>query len=781
MNHLDVTKQPMQPIVRSERPAPGAEGLPFYSRLDAEVPRYVGEVLGTIREGMWLILVTTVLVSLGVLGYKMTEKPLYEANSVVSIETDHLVPSSTDLISPLSAVRSRADELSFLINSGELNRRVARRLKEVAEGLKTDTLFSVLRTSAEAPSTEEVASRIRGIVQFLPAEQNMIRMKAVSPSRYEAIRLVNIYAEEYQRIEQERSRVKLAHLRDVLRARLDRRREELTRLDQEWELLFNPEEDWSRITSGETLIKHYGQLRAKLESQEFQLETERRQLKHLQEEYERIGQNLVELVGSGVEEEIEALQRRIAEHKIRAEEFYIHDPTRRGREDEVPELSDLVSTIRQLESKKNALAEQLVADILATGVDARSGSVEPLSYAAQIRGRIVEKELIINQLELNEEALRNRVVEIGSKLELLPERTVRQKYIERERAVVEQWYKTLQQELQKTEITLESETGNVHVVRQARGATIVDRYMVQDVLWGALLGLCIGFAVVFVRKAADRRIHRPADVEDQGFHVVGVIPDMESEIRASFGGRAEVEHQGASLDAHLLSILEPASSVAENYRLARTHIDFLYEDLAPQVVLITSPDAGDGKSVTAVNLAATMAESGRRTLLIDLDLREPSCHRLLDADRGPGITDLLNRPGAFLLEEFETKMRDLHFIPAGTLAVESSEVVGSAALREALHSLRNMFDSIIIDSPPVLSVADPVVISTLCDATILVCRSAVTDEPTLLAAAQTFEGVGIQVAGVILNQFEARKAGPKGFSVYRFDLPHRQHRELVKT
>lgn len=737
-----------------------------------------GEIVTTLREGKWIILFTCVLLSAGIVAYKMSETRLYEASSLVSINTGKQSSSPLDRISTISSDRTQADELSFLINSGELNRRVAQRLRDAASGLGSDSLFSALSSSGQPPALEEVALRIRMMVQFVPAEQSMINMKAVSPSKHEAVRLVNIYAEEYRLMEQERSRARLANARDFLQARLDERRNELTQLDFEWESSVSSGDALLEGSQGEILIQQFGQLQAKLENQELQLETERRQLSHLQGEYDRVGKNLVQQVGSGIEKEIEALQVKIAELKIKAEEFYIYDPTRKGREAEIPELNDLVISISHLEQQKNQLAEQLVSQTFASGGSSPTGS-EPLSYATQLRGKIVEKELLINELELNVAALSGRVANIRYKLEQIPSRTLQQQDIERRRAVVEQWYKTLQQELQKTEIALESEIGNVSIVRQSRSALSVGSDLSQSLVIGIILGLCFGTGIAFVRKAIDRRINKPTDIKDLGFNLVGVIPEMQQEIKASFGGSELVEYQGNAWNTHLISVLQPASSIAENYRLTRTNIDFLYDESPPQVVLITSPESGDGKSVTSVNLAATMAESGRKTLLIDLDLRRPSCHELLRVDRGPGIVDLLMNPGEFLLEEFETSVRDLHFIPAGSASARPSELVGSAVLRDGLHSLREIFDTIIIDSPPVLAVTDAVVMSTLCDATIVVCNANSTDRQALSVTKQTLEAVGIEVAGVILNKFDSRKAGMRGYSVYGYDDSYGYNSELT--
>lgn len=778
MNNLETKKRPAQSIVPAERTFNTAANLPpLPPSNDEGTSINFGEILNTIREGKWIILVTCILITAGVVAYKLTETRLYESSSLVSINTGKQSSSPLDRISTISTDRTQADELSFLINSGELNRRVAQRLLDAANGLGSDTLFSALHGNGAPPALEEIAMRIRLMVQFMPAEQSMINMKAVSPSRHEAVRLVNIYAEEYRLMEQERSQARLSNARDFLRARLDERRNELTQLDFEWEASVSSGEALLEGSQGEILIQQFGQLQAKLEAQELQLETEQGNLTHLRGEYERVGKNLVEQVSSSAEEEIQALQSRIAELKIKAEEFYIYDPTRRGREAEIPELNDLVTSIKHLEDQKNALAEQLVTQTLATGSGSTPG-LEPLSYATQLRGKIVEKELLLNELRLNVNVLTRRVNEIKNKLELIPSRTLQQQDIERRRAVVEQWYKTLQQELQKTEIALESEIGNVSIVRQARGAASVGSDLSQSLVLGIIIGLCFGTGIAFVRKAIDRKINKPGDIKELGFNLVGVIPEMKQEIKASFGGSELVEYQGNSWNTHLISVLQPASSIAENYRLTRTNIDFLYEESPPQVVLITSPEAGDGKSVTSVNLAATMAESGRKTLLVDLDLRRPSCHELLRVSRAPGLVDLLMNPGEFLLEEFETSIRDLHFIPAGSTSTRPSELVGSAVLRDGLHSLREIFDTIIIDSPPVLAVTDAVVISTLCDATVVVCNANSTDRQALNVTRQTLEAVGINVAGVILNKFDARKAGMRGYSVYGYDSTYGYSSEL---
>ncbi len=758
-------------MLPAERPA--ANGAVFPQMAAPEKTSIdLGEIWNTILQGKWIILVTCMLISAGIVAFKYTETPLFEASSLVSIASGSSAASPTDRLSTYSvSVNSQADELSFLNNSGELSRRVAQRLIEVADALGSNAYFSVLSAPEGSPplTLEEIALRIRIRVLFLPSEQNMITIKALSPSQVESVRLANLYAQEYQLMDKERSRARLVQARQFVQELLAKRREELAALDYRWEAMFSSSEAISGGTTGELFLTQYATLTADLETKELELQSEQRTREHFSKEYERVAPNLVNQVSSGIDSEIKALQERIAEEKMKAEEYYIYDQSRRGRESEIPELNEIIVGIKNLEERKNALAYQLVSETLSAGTASTKGTVEPLSYATQLRAQILEKDMAINELTFNVNALRRRVAEAEKKLRTIPTMTLERQQLERERAVVEQGYKTLQQELQQAEIAEQSDIGNVSIIREAQQPLPVGNDLTQSLALGLVLGLAFGTGMAFVRKAVDRRVARPADVRDMGFQLVGVIPEMQRDIKESHGGSELVEYNGAQINAHLVTALQPGSSIAENYRLTRTNIDFLFEDNPPQVVLITSPEAGDGKSVTSVNLAIAMAESGRRTLLIDLDLRRPSCHKLMGRDRAPGFVDLLTHPGEFLLEEFETSIPYLHFIPAGTTSNRPSELVGSSLLKDGINSLREMFDTIIVDSPPVLAVTDAVVLSTISDATIVVVNADATDQQALTVTRQTLEAVGVTVSGVILNRFDARRAGMKGYYIYGYD------------
>jgi capsular exopolysaccharide synthesis family protein len=212
----------------------------------------------------------------------------------------------------------------------------------------------------------------------------------------------------------------------------------------------------------------------------------------------------------------------------------------------------------------------------------------------------------------------------------------------------------------------------------------------------------------------------------------------------------------------LVAALEPHAVIAEQYRALRTRI-MLGEDGQPRrVLLVTSPAKGDGKSVTAANLALTMAqEFNRRIVLVDGDLREPGVHGLLGLPPTPGLADVLN--GSASLEEAIVHLPDfnLSVLPAGVAPDRPAELLGSAAMRRTLDALRTRFDRVVVDMPPVVPLADVGILAPQVDGVVLVVRAGETKKPDIERALSSFDAN--RLVGLVLN--DAGQPQP-GYTAY---------------
>jgi capsular exopolysaccharide synthesis family protein len=200
----------------------------------------------------------------------------------------------------------------------------------------------------------------------------------------------------------------------------------------------------------------------------------------------------------------------------------------------------------------------------------------------------------------------------------------------------------------------------------------------------------------------------------------------------------------------LVAALAPHALAAEQYRTLRTRLAAVDHGHARRVILVTSPSKGDGKSVTAANLALTMAqEFNRRIVIVDADLRRPSMHRLLGLSAQPGLADVLR--GDVALDDALVHLPDyqLTVLPAGGRADQQTELLGSQAMRRTIDALRSRFDRVVLDTPPALPLADVAVIAPMTDGLVLVVRAGSTPKPLIERALAMCDDS--RLLGLVLN------------------------------
>jgi protein-tyrosine kinase len=223
----------------------------------------------------------------------------------------------------------------------------------------------------------------------------------------------------------------------------------------------------------------------------------------------------------------------------------------------------------------------------------------------------------------------------------------------------------------------------------------------------------------------------------------------------------------ARLDPCLVAATASHSLAAEQYRALRTRIKRAENGRALRAIAITSPGKGDGKSLTAANLALTMAqEFQQRVLLVDGDLRRPSVHRLFGVADGPGLSDVL-MGGAEPNEAIVTlSQHNLDLLPAGTPPGHPAELLGSAAMRRLLDTLRTRYDRIILDLPPVAPLADLHIVAPMADGVLMIVRAGVTPKPAIERALSGLEPG--KVLGLVLNEAGGRSGDRYTYEGYGY-------------
>lgn len=232
----------------------------------------------------------------------------------------------------------------------------------------------------------------------------------------------------------------------------------------------------------------------------------------------------------------------------------------------------------------------------------------------------------------------------------------------------------------------------------------------------------------------------------------------------------EVRHQFVSPEIDIKKTLHKnlEFTATEQYKLIRTNLDFtLPEDEKCPVIGVTSSGRGEGKSTTAINLSYVFAEKGSKVLLIDADLRIPSIAKKLEIESTAGLTDLLRGKGAGVTE-FKPHLLDNWFIlPSGDIPPNPSELLGSGRMEKLLKQLREKFDYIVIDLPPVNLVSDAIAISSLISGMIIVIREEYTEKKELERCFRQMELSGVNVLGCVMNETKSQGGSYNKYKKYK--------------
>jgi polysaccharide biosynthesis transport protein len=262
-----------------------------------------------------------------------------------------------------------------------------------------------------------------------------------------------------------------------------------------------------------------------------------------------------------------------------------------------------------------------------------------------------------------------------------------------------------------------------------------------------IVALVIALAIAFVLDHLDDSVKTPEDVLAlTGLATLGSILTMP-------GGRERPEVY------RLQALLYPRSPGAERFRALRTNVEFASVDTPIRKLLVTSSAVGEGKTTVAANLAIVFAQAGRRTILVDADLRRPGVARMFDLPEGDGLSTML-RTDQWSIDEVaaQTEEPNLRVITTGPLPPNPSELLGSQRMRALLAQLDEEADLVIIDSPPLQAVTDAAILSSLVDGSILVIQANKTRTAVVRLGRESLAKVGAHILGAVLNRVVGQRA-----------------------
>ncbi len=301
----------------------------------------------------------------------------------------------------------------------------------------------------------------------------------------------------------------------------------------------------------------------------------------------------------------------------------------------------------------------------------------------------------------------------------------------------------------------------------------------RNILLGIVLGLTVAVGMAFFFDYLDNTVKHPEALERTlGIPNLALIPSLTSALpkqgRGRFSRNGSKDNSNGTPVFALVAHSDLRSTLTEAFRTLRTSLLFSSPGSPPKSIMFTSAQPGEGKSGLSINTAITLSQLGGSVLLVDGDMRRPTCHSHLELPLKTGLSDYLTGNADLVSVIKRTAMPNLYCIPAGTIPVNPAELLASPRMKETIELLSQRFDYIVVDSPPIFGVADALILSTVVKGVILVVHGGRTPREMVQRAFKNLIELNAPVLGAVLNNVDIRGNGYPYYYHYHYNHYHQQ-------
>ena len=694
----------------------------------------------------WLVLFCFLCLVVSATAFSFLVAPVYQGRTTIMVEKEGKMEDQIFSLSSMMRSETKIKNQVEILKSRTLAQAV---VEEILDSPQKKAFRNMVKTKhAISPSKDQLIQSIQQNLNITPIrETDIIEVKMTAPDPQLAAFLANTVASEYYKQSLQFSRGEISEVRQFLQNQLGIIQDSLHQSEEELKNYMQSQDVSALPDETKELVKQVAEFESQLNETKIELESNEKRMAYMKRQLdERKGQLLDEITQISTPV-IQNLRNEMAELEAMRAEY-----ASQGVDETHPKMQQILNRIKETKSKLIAETTQLVSTNLTVK--------DPLTYSQDLLGNILSLEIEIQSLTAKADGLQRIVNRYSGKMNQLPDKSLRLARLERSTKVGENIFMMLKEKYEESRIKEAGQTGNVRIIDKAiPPESPIKPKKKLNILLGALLGLVLGGGLALMLESLDTSVRSIEDVEVLDLPVLGYVPKIknpEKHRQRTKSSDNPLGPEARKVASTLLMHFAPKSPVSEAYRTLRTNIQFSNLDHPPQAILITSPGPGEGKSTTVANLAVTFSQMGTKTLLIDADFRRPILHSLFGIEKEPGITNYL--AGKIHLEGIirKTPVENLDLITCGVIPPNPSELLASQRMKEFIAELKNRYQMIIFDTPPVIVVTDAMVLGVLLDGVALVASAGQTSQEGLGRAKTLLDNVNAKVMGAVLNKIEAK-------------------------
>jgi capsular exopolysaccharide synthesis family protein len=747
-----------------------------------------------IYRGRWIILFCFLAVVLATAVYTFTSKFIYQSTASVSIDT-------RDTRSSLSRLRTIGSTQDYQVydpdrivkNEVELLKSRFLAFGLAKELLKREYIDTVSKEpiriihqnqdgSGPLLDVDIVTARLLGDITITPSrEADFIDIIARSSSPDEAALLANMFVDVYYNGNVSSSRLRLSNIREFLEGQVKTKQGELTGSEVALKNYMERERIVSLDDESKKIIDILARFQAARDEAMIETEAVGKQLVSYQDELEKVEPQTAKNIASAGDKYIEQLQTEIARLEVNRDVIIAQNPLVASQQIYNQQLQETEKQIGSLRTKLREKTDELMKTSIPD--QPTGGQSGAFGYIRVLKERIIDNQIKKQAYNSRIKILTEIIRQYEGQFNRLPDRSMRFAQLQRNKTTDEKVYLMVTEKYQEAFIAEQSEFGNVNILDRAKPSfQPVSPKVFVNLALAILGGLVLGLGVVILRELIDSRVRSPEDVKKQGLVTLALVHNFDTiqEVKENIMGgngtsaRSGDFSSGMNLKKSLVVYYNPMSPVAESFRRLRTSLFFASPDKPLKSILVTSAEPSEGKTTITANLALTYAQLGKKTLIVDGDLRRGSLHKFFDREKSPGLTEYLTEESRLDSVIGQASIDNLSIVGCGLHSPNPAELLSTPMMHTFRKSVEKAYDFVIYDSSPLLLVTDSLVLASIVDGVILVVQSGETRTAVLAKSIEMLQQVGANIVGVVVNRFDYRStlhSYYKSYTYYTYEAP----------
>ncbi|MCP5456189.1 MAG: polysaccharide biosynthesis tyrosine autokinase [Thermotogae bacterium] len=697
------------------------------------------EILHIFKKRFWWFFITFVITVAVTIVYVFQVTPIYEASTSLKIESSKT--SNFDIFSAQSSLgRSDISTEVELIKSRT-------NLIKVIDNLNLTEYFQQNSESDEPITRESIIKTLSEMISVSAVKDtNIVKISVQSKDSQLAKRIANELSKVYNELLKTLSKNEYTVKREFIEDQIPGLEKDLKNAEEELRTFKEKNNIFILDTEAKVLLDYLVKYDEQINTYNIQLEESSSKLKAYRDLLDGLDKQIISSETISINPVVSTLRSKIVELKISLaglKEAYSSTD---------PKVIDVQEQLKATESELKNQVETLVTSQIKT-INPDYQNVVSMIIEEETKSQVLKG--TVETIEKLKSSYDTRLKELPALEQLLME-------LQRNLSVKENLYTILLEKLEETKIAEAGVVGTANIIDEAYSTDIpIKPNKKRTAAIGGVLGIFLGILIVFIIEYSDKSIKDEEEIKrvTKNNTVLGRIPHI------------DVEEDKKYERPELIVFNKPTSPVSESYKLLSTNINFTSAK-APKVITVTSSGPSEGKSILSSNIAVSYAQNGLKTVLIDCDMRKPRIEKVFKIEKSKfGIVNYILRdvPIERLIVSPLAELENFDVIPVGPVPPNPTALLTSPKFEQLINQLKEKYDKIVIDLPPILAAADALIASKQADGLVLVVRANQTKKPSLKIAVDNINTSGTKLIGTVVNDINERTSNYYYYYYYYYD------------